>query len=521
MSARAPDPVVVVGAGFGGLAATLDLAARGVPVTLVERHAEPGGKARRVEVAGRGIDAGPTVFTLRDVFESLFADAGLALEDRVALCPAELLARHSWVDGGTLDLFVDVERSAAAIATLAGGSEADAYRRFARRTREVHDTLDASFMRAQRPNPLTLPFASGLRGLPAFARTEPFRSLWASLSATFADPRLRQLFARYATYCGSSPFRAPATLMLIAHVERSGVWTIDGGMRALAGAIAEAAGSLGATLRFGTAVARLDVRGGGPGGKRGGRVAGVELEDGTRLPARAVVFGGDAEALARGLLGEGATRAAPSRPEASLSAVVRCELARTSGFELAHHTVFFGTDYPDEFDAVFERGEITPDPTVYVCAEDRDGTVGANLAPGHDGSERLLSLVNAPARAFDEEMRAAAVDRMDAALARHGLVREGAPADGPPAGGAPVVTTPSDFDALFPASDGALYGRPTHGWTGSFARPGAASRIDGLYLAGGSVHPGAGVPMTTLSGRLAAARACRDLGIDTAPSDRR
>ena len=499
MSARPREPVVVIGAGMGGLAATLSLAARGVPVTLVERHDGPGGKARRVEVGGREIDAGPTVFTMRPVFEALFARAGLALDDRVGLHRAELLARHSWVGGGTLDLFADVEASCAAIDALCGGGEADAYRAFAARTREVFETLDAPFMRAQRPNPVALSFAHGLGGLPRFVRTEPFATLWASLSRRFADPRLRQLFARYATYCGSSPFRAPATLMLIAHVERTGVWLVDGGMRALARAIADAATERGATLRFGTGVERIDVT--------RDRVSGVALEDGTRLPAASVVFNGDTEALARGLLGAGARRTVPTRPEASLSAVTRCELARTSGFPLAHHTVFFGADYPDEFDAVFERGGITDDPTVYVCAQDRAGDVEAALtgAPGGDGTERLLSLVNAPARPDDGELGRAGAMRIDATLARHGLVRSD------PRGEA-VTTSPAGFDALFPASDGALYGRPTHGWTGSFSRPGALGRTRGLYLAGGGVHPGAGVPMAALSGQLAADRLWRDAG---------
>ena len=502
MSANPREPVVVIGAGMGGLAATLSLAARGVPVTLVERHDGPGGKARRVAVAGREIDAGPTVFTMRPVFEALFARAGLVLDERVGLHRAELLARHSWVGSETLDLFADVEASCAAIDALCGGTDADAYRAFAARTREVFDTLDAPFMRAQRPNPIALSFAHGIKGLPAFVRTEPFATLWTSLSRRFADPRLRQLFARYATYCGSSPFRAPATLMLIAHVEREGVWLVDGGMRALARAIADAAAERGATLRFGAGVERIDVA--------RGRVTGVTLEDGTRLPASRVVFNGDTEALTRGLLGDGARRAVPARTEASLSAVTRCEVARTSGFPLAHHTVFFGADYPDEFDAVFDRGEVSDDPTVYVCAQDRAGDVRAGL-PGADGgsgsgAERLLSLVNAPARAgFDASARDAAVARMDGALARHGLVRSDPR-------GRPVVTTPAGFDALFPASDGALYGRPTHGWTGSFRRPGARGRTRGLYLAGGGVHPGAGVPMAALSGQLAADRLWRDAG---------
>ena len=525
----APPRVVVVGAGMGGLAATFALAARGVRVTLVERHDAPGGRMRQVQVAGRAFDAGPTVFTMRWVFEELFARAGLALDEHLPLRRAELLARHAWHASESLDLYPEVERSAAAIEAFAGARDAAAYRRFAARSEAMFDTLDATFMRAPRPDPVTLGLRAGLRGLPGLLRTEPFSTLWSSLARTFEDPRLRQLFARYATYCGSSPFKAPATLMLIAHVERAGVWLVDGGMHALARTLDERARALGADCRYGAGVARLESAR-GAGGRE--RVTGVVLESGETLAADAVVFNGDTEALTRGLLGERVREATAPRREPSLSAVTSCRVARASGYELAHHTVFFGDDYVDEFDSVFARRTMTADPTVYVCAQDRDGSAGAGAGsgatvgaavgaaagtgaapangdargtPGSGAAERLFALVNAPARAHGPAGIEAAVARMDEALARHGLVIDGE------AGRA--IAAPDDFAALFPATDGALYGRPTHGWAGSFSRPGSRSRVRGLYLAGGSVHPGAGVPMATLSGQLAADALAADLGL--------
>ena len=272
--------------------------------------------------------------------------------------------------------------------------------------------------------------------------------------------------------------------MLIAHVERAGVWLVAGGMQTLANTLAERAASLGADCRYGTGVERIDTE--------RGRVTGVVLENGERLPADAVVFNGDTAALTTGLLGDGVEHATRPRTEPSLSAVTRCQVARPSGFELAHHTVFFGSDYPDEFDAIFRRRETTPDPTVYVCAQDRGGAVDAR----GDGPERLFALANAPARPHAPDEVAAAAARIDDVLARHGLATHDELGR--------TLTAPDDFARLFPATDGALYGRPTHGWAGSFSRPGSRSRVKGLYLAGGSVHPGAGVPMATLSGQLAA-----------------
>ncbi len=492
-SSQAADRhIIVIGAGVGGLAAAIDLAAGGARVTLIEKHDAPGGKMREVVVDGQGIDSGPTVFTMRWVFEELFTAAGLSLQESVALQPADVLARHSWLDGSQLDLYADVERSAAAIAELAGRGEADAYRRFARESQRIYDTLDHSFMRIEKPGPVTLAFSHGVAGLRRLYATKPFRSLWTELGRIFSDPRLRQLFGRYATYCGSSPFAAPATLMLIAHAERAGVWYVEGGMQRFAECLAAAASTAGAGLHYGQSVARINTQ--------RGRVSGVELEDGTTLDADAVVFNGDVAALADGLLGDEISAAVQSRSAEprSLSAITWSLLARSEGFPLSHHTVFFGDDYADEFASIFERDTITRRPTIYVCAQDR-GT-----APVESGEpERLFLLANAPPRPCGNEEVERAAERVFEHLESHGCSIA--------AVGDPVVTTPNDYANRFPASDGAIYGWPTHGWSGSFRRGGSRSKIPGLYLAGGTVHPGPGVPMTAISGRIAAASVREDL----------
>ncbi|MGB5464998.1 MAG: FAD-dependent oxidoreductase, partial [Sedimenticolaceae bacterium] len=323
--------VVVVGAGIGGLSAAIDLAARGARVTLLEQHATPGGKMRELQVGGLLIDAGPTVFTMRWVFEELFQAAGATFAEQVDLVQAAELARHSWLDGSRLDLYEDVERSADAIGDFAGSTEAAAYRRFARESRRIFDTLDHSFMRREKPSPVALSLSLGVRGMPRLYATKPFTSMWEELGRLFKDPRLRQLFGRYATYCGSSPFDAPATLMLIAHAERAGVWIIDGGMHRLAQAMARLAEAQGVTLRYRTGVAKILTG--------GGRASGVELADGERIAADAIVFNGDIAALTSGLLGEGMHRAAPQRrgETRSLSAVTWSLAARASGFPLAYH----------------------------------------------------------------------------------------------------------------------------------------------------------------------------------------
>jgi 1-hydroxycarotenoid 3,4-desaturase len=491
--------VVVIGAGVGGLAAAAEIAAAGLAVVLVETAASPGGKLREVRIGAQGLDAGPTVFTMRWVFDELFSRLGDRLGDHLHLTRATTLARHHWNGRTRLDLFADIDASTDAIGGFAGAAEAARFRRFCARARDIYQTLEAPFLRAARPGPLTLVRRAGVSGLPALARISPFQTLWGALEQDFSDPRLRQLFGRYATYCGSSPFHAPATLMLVAHVEQDGVWLVEGGMGRLAEAMAALATRCGAQLRFAAPVARVLVR--------DGRAAGVRLASGEEIAADAVVFNGDCAALPAGLMGAAVTGAVRPVPGAtrSLSALTWNMVAPVRGTSLMRHNVFFSGDCQAEFAQLFDKARLPTDPTVYVCAQDRGATEGAPS----DGAERLLCLVNAPACGDAPALAADALARCEQAafglLERCGLHIEGDRATW-------VRTAPADFAQRFPGTGGALYGRASHGWRASFARPGARSRLARLYLAGGSVHPGPGVPMAALSGRQAAASLLADLG---------
>jgi 1-hydroxycarotenoid 3,4-desaturase len=492
------NSVVVVGTGMAGLVTALLLASRGVGVTLLERSDQPGGKMREVEVGGKRLDAGPTVFTMRWVFDEIFADAGTSLEANLRIRPLEVLARHAWSEDERLDLFADVGRSADAIGDFSGADEARRFLGFCEAARGIFQTLDRPFIRASRPSPAGLVGRVGPRGLGGLLKIRPFETMWDALGNHFRDPRLRQLFGRYATYCGSSPFLSPATLMLIAHVEQVGVWTVEGGMHQTAVALAGLAEQKGARIRYNSEVAEIVT------GRRG--VRGVALTSGERIAADAVVVNADVAALAAGHFGEPARRAVPPQEPSrrSLSAVTWNLVAQTQGFPLLRHTVFFSRDYPDEFDAIFRRSSLPNEPTVYICAHDRHDRGEAFQG----GAERLLCLVNAPAvgdtRSFDPmeieqcEMRAFSL------LERCGLRVHKDP-------DATVITTPAKFHGLFPATGGALYGQASHGWRASFNRPQTRTKLPGLYLAGGSVHPGAGVPMAALSGRLAADCVLSDL----------
>ncbi len=233
----ARERVVIIGAGIGGLGAAVDLCGRGMDVALVERADRPGGKIHDTLVDGAAIGSGPTVFTMRWVFDDLFASVWENLSDHLTLKPAETLARHAWQDGAILDLFADPARSAAAIGDLAGAAEARRFLAFCDRGARLYRTFETPFMKAQKPGLVDLTLAIGLHHPPTSGASCPTARCGANSGDSFHDPRLRQLFGRYATYCGASPLRASATMMLIAHIEQPGVWLVEGGMQRIPAAL--------------------------------------------------------------------------------------------------------------------------------------------------------------------------------------------------------------------------------------------------------------------------------------------
>ena len=498
-----PPRVVVVGGGIGGLVVAMEAAKAGAEVFLYERSPRGGGKIYAEEIDGKRIDMGPTVLTMRWVFDLVFQDVGLHFGDEVRLRQADVIARHAWASGGTLDLFCNEEQSREAIQDLCGPKEADGFIAFSRYARQIYDHAYRTFLAAESPSLRAMAAASGFRGLLSTVRIDAFRTMMRALRTFFNDSRLVQLFGRYATYYGASPYQAPATLHLIAEVERQGVWLPIDGMPSVAEAVQRAAASFGAMFHFNRGVSRIETR--------KGRASGVVLDDETYVAADAVVFNGDAQALASeesGVCVPNAVRKRSARAR-SLSALVTGFVARTEGLALSSHNVFFPDgDYRREFDDIFRHHQLPSAPAVYVRAQDRDGT---ETPPE---GERIFTIMNAPPVGDrDEAPTDMEIDRCINAQAKL-FERVGL-----------KVTRlsemkrigPTEFSQRYPNTGGALYGPSTHSPFAALRREGVRTRILRLYLTGGSIHPGAGVPMAALSGRQAARAVLSDLGLN-APS---
>ncbi|MEM7643703.1 MAG: 1-hydroxycarotenoid 3,4-desaturase CrtD [Pseudomonadota bacterium] len=486
------DRIIVVGAGVGGLAAAMRLSAAGCDVTVIERHAGPGGKMRTIDSVAGPVDAGPTVMTMRPVFEDLFHSCGTDLSAHVTLEPLDILARHHWPDGSTLDLFADPGRSEDAIETFAGPQAAAQFARFHQRAASLYQAFEAPMMQAPAPTlaAMTATIARNPDLIPAMA---PGWSLAASLAAQFTDPRLQQLFGRYATYVGGHPGASPALLSLIWHAESKGVWAVKGGMHKLAQAMQSVAEQHGATFHFDTEIAALEAE--------SGKITALRTAT-DRIETDAVVFNGDPRALHTGLLGDAVTRTVPRRAVAprSLSAFVWSFAATPTDLQPQHHNVFFARTPNSEF-AEIAQDRLPTDPTLYVCAQDR----GAGAKPtGPERFEIILNGAPRPGTRPDPQETIQCRKTTFETLARMGLTFDQTPPTS-------ALATPETFNDLFPATNGSLYGRSPHGMMAAFHRPRARTAIRGLYLCGGGAHPGAGIPMATLSGKHAAAAILQDL----------
>jgi phytoene desaturase len=470
---------IVVGAGVGGLAAAIRLATAGHQVEVIERNPIVGGKLATLEEGGYSFELGPTLLTLPHIFDELFRLAGTTLADEVELARLDPQIRYRWPNGSTLDVPDDPAAFPAALDAFSPGSGAD-WTRFAEHAARLWEISERTFLAGPMGSPLAM--LPRMRSPLDIARIDGTRTLAKSAAAHFDDPRLQQLVGRYATYSGSSPFRTPATLACIAHVEQAyGCWHVMGGLGRLRDVLERAATRVGVTIRLGTEVGRVTAE--------GKRVTGIELADGGAEEADIVVSDVDATHLYTDLMPRPKQMKRLERAGPSTSAFVICAAVRGRTEGIAHHNVLFSLHDRQEFEHL-EAGRMAIDPTVYACVS---SVTDPSQAPP-DGENWSL-LVNTPSGAgIDRKLMTAAVlnrvaERGFDIRTRIDFTR---------------TLVPADFDARYRAVGGAIYGSSSNGKQAAFRRPDNVGPVEGLYLVGGSAHPGGGLPMVAISARIVA-----------------
>lgn len=487
--------VAVIGSGLGGLAAAVRLATAGHEVTVFEKNDRVGGKMSTLQLGRYRFDTGPTLLTMPFVLRDLFASTGRRLEDVLDLLPLEPACRYVYADGSVLDAHSDPTEMERAIARFAP-RDAGAFSRFFAHATRIYDAAAEPFLYHSFGSWSFVDVLRSLKYLPAIARLDSGRTLDESVRAHFTDPRLVQLFDRFATYNGSSPYRAPATLAIIPYVEFAfGGWYPRGGVYGVAEAIATLARDSGATIRTGTEVERILTE--------GKRATGVRLASGEIVHADAVLSNAD-PAYTMQVLIDGTQQPRPRARggEPSMAGVILFLGVSRDWPMLLQHTIFFSADYAVEF-AQLDAGSLADDPTVYVCASSR---TDRSHAP--EGGMNLFVMVNAPAldgRVDWPSTRARYRNLIIAKLERMGLDGLGASIE------EEAMLTPDEFEARFHAPRGSIYGASSNDRFAAFRRPPNRSvALRGLYFAGGGAHPGGGIPLVLLSGKHAADLIARD-----------
>ncbi|QGG40129.1 phytoene desaturase family protein [Aeromicrobium yanjiei] len=483
--------VVVIGAGLGGLAAAARLSAAGHDVTVLEQSDAVGGKLGTFRRDGFTFDTGPSLLTMPYVLEDLFAATGDPLSSVLTLERLEIACHYRFPDGTVLDMPGDVSAIAAALDGALGPGSGAQWTAFLGRAGRIWDATHEPFLES----PITLADMARLsRRLTDVRDVAPWQTLRGLGASYLTDPRLRQLLDRYATYTGSDPRRAPAALATVPYVEQvHGSWHVPGGLHRIAEAVRDRAVERGTTLRLSTEVAEVRTA--------GGRVSGVRLADGELLPADVVVAGVDAAQLYGRLVppARWASRTATRLDHArSLSGFVLLLATDALPHEHRSHRVLFTDDYDAEFDGVLgprSRRRPVEAPTVYVSSPHDPA-----LAP--EGGEGLFVLVNAaphdPHGGVDWDAPGLAADYADHVLetmARRGL-------DVRPHLRWREVRTPADLARATLTGGGAIYGSSSNGPRSAFLRPANRSPVPGLFLVGGSSHPGGGLPLVMLSAEI-------------------
>jgi phytoene desaturase len=483
--------IAVVGGGLGGLATAVRLAHKGYGVTVFEKNERVGGKMDIRQLGGYTFDTGPTLLTMPFILEDLFSSVGARVEDYVETLPLQPLCRYFFSDGSSLDAFSDLKDFADQVRRISP-SDASRVGTFFEHSRSIYDAAAGPFLFSEFGSLRGRALLRSLRYLPAVRKIDAFRTLSEAVAAHFGDSRIRQLFNRFATYNGSSPYLAPATLAIIPFVEFTmGGWYVRGGMHRLALALEKLASHVGVTLRTGRGVREIL--------QKDRKAVGVELEDGEQVEADAVVCNADALFAYRNLLGPAPSRRMRrfERLEVSLAGFVLLLGTRRGYPDLAHHNIFFSADYREEFRSLFERNLPASDPTVYV-------SISSKADPGHapPGGSNLFLLVNVPptSPAVDWlEERGRYRNRVLETLARRGMEIPEEEIE------TEEVITPADFQTRYNAHRGAIYGTSSNGRMAAFLRPANRSgELRNLFFAGGSAHPGGGIPLVLLSGKITA-----------------
>jgi len=488
--------IVIIGGGLGGLSAAISLASEGFTVELIEKNDKVGGKLNILHKDGFAFDLGPSILTMPHIFDALFTRAGKNRADYVAFQSVEPHWRNFFEDGTTIDLTPDAETQAQEFAKL-GPNTAVEFARFMAYSQKLSSATEAGYFAKGLDSFWDLlKFYGPLQSLTSF---DVFRSMDQGVRRFISDPKLVEILNYFIKYVGSSPYNAPALMNLLPHIQYDyGLWYVNGGMYGLAQALERLAVELGVTIRLNTEVVEIQ--------HNQGRATAVRLNSGEVLAADILVSNMEVIPAMQKLLGNSAADLKKMQHfEPSCSGLVLHLGVNRIYPQLAHHNFFYSDQPRAHFEAIFKSGRLSDDPTIYLVAPCKTDSAQAPA-----GCEIIKILPHIPHLNPDKplspddywvfrERVLIKLERMGLTDLRQHIVCE-------------EYWTPHDIEARYYSNQGSIYGVVADRFKNlGFKAPQRSGQLENLYFVGGSVNPGGGMPMVTLSGQLVRDKILADL----------
>ncbi len=529
--------ITIIGSGLGGLSAAIRLAHAGCDVTVYEKNSTPGGKARSMERNGFRFDTGPSLITMPFVINELFESAGENPDQWLTLNKLANLCRYFYPDGTTLNAYSDKEKFAAEIEANTT-EKRDALYKYLEYCKTIYKLTADIFLFKDLYNPKTYSNLKALRTLFKLPKIDSFRTMNDANRSFFKDEKIIQLFNRYATYNGSDPYKCPATLNIISHVEYSiGGYYATGGMFSLTDALYQLAVKKGVKFNFNSPVEKIITD--------GKNVKGI-FTCGKEVLSDAVISNADVYSTYGKLLSDTRSSAAKkyNKLEPSSSALVFYWGVNVTSQKLDTHNILFSADYKKEFEELFDKKTYPADPTIYIYISSKFSPADAPA-----GKENWFVMINAPNTQLSPPERSknwslsgrlrGGIDSPVVGLVTNnqsenifvgelrnksgnankweneqiqniketivGKIKNLTGYDIKDKIETESVMTPRDIEEQTGSYKGSIYGISSNSRNAAFLRqPNMSKLYNGLYFTGGSAHPGGGIPLVLLSGKLAA-----------------
>lgn len=478
--------VVVIGGGLGGLSAAASLAQEGFDVSLYEKNEHLGGKLNRLNQDGFGFDLGPSILTMKHIFERLFIKSGVDMDDYIKTVEVELQWRSFFPDDTVIDLYGNLEKMAQMNKELTAEDMED-YRLFLEYAKDLYDATEEGYFKEGLDNLKEVIQHHGVIG--SLKSFDYFSTMYDAIDKRIKNPKLTDMLAYFIKYVGSSADDAPAILNMMIYMQHvQGVWYVPEGMHGIAEGIVRLGKEIGVNFNTGQEVVRLNTD--------GKRIKSAELADGTLLQADYFVSNMEVIPAYEKLLHEEKdfTEKLEKKFEPASSGLVLHLGVKGEYPQLAHHNFFFSNNSKNNFEQIFHKHELPTDPTIYLVNVNK--TDPTQTVPGHENIKILPHIPYIQDKPFTAAEYDALEERVLDKLEKMGLtdLRKR------------IVTKnvwyPEDIEKNYYSHHGAIYGTVSNRKKNKgFKHPKESERYNNLYFVGGTVNPGGGMPMVTLSGQ--------------------